>query len=97
MGSEMCIRDRYKWYTSLPFLQDRSTNHRKLFETPRRYGPSYLLTTSTIVDGDRVETIMPSTLLLAVPYLALAQVVLFHTVSSLTPVLKIDRRFVNEI
>ena len=35
----------------------------------RRYGPSYLLTTETMVDGDRAEP-MPSTLLLAVLYIA---------------------------
>ena len=46
----------------------------------RRDGPSYLLTTATVVGGDRA-TPMPSTLLLAVPYIALARGVLFHTVS----------------
>jgi len=49
---------QYTWYTSLHFYRtDGSTNQGKLFETRRRCGPSYLLTTSTIIDGDRVEPI----------------------------------------
>ena len=47
---------------------------------PHRFPPSYLLTSTTIVDGERAQP-MPSTLLLTVPYIALARGVLFHAVS----------------
>ena len=61
----------------------------------RRYGPSYLLTTVTTIAGDRAEPIS-STLLLAVPYLVLAQGPLLHLVSYLSPVVKIARRTVTK-
>ena len=74
--SHMCANN---WYTSPHFHRtDRSRNHRGRCATFVDTEPSYLLTTVAIVD--RAEP-MPSTLLLAVTYIALAQGVLLHTIS----------------
>ena len=64
------------------FAQNRQVQKsQKEMRDLRRYGPACLLTIATIVDGDRAEP-MSSTLLLAVPHIALVRGVLFHTVSA---------------
>ena len=50
-----------------------------LIKDCREYGPSFVVTSGTGVDGDTHKYIMPQALLLAVLYIALALTLLFHT------------------